>query len=325
MAHPVQAPSRGATMRGRQPVFALFRSTCLTRRVVAPAAGTLLLVAAACAPPRETRSAIDIDDFGDTLALDSAPVRIVSLVPTTTEILFTIGAGDLLVGRSHWDHWPAAALQVRDVGDGIRPNLEAILAVRPELVVLYAGEENRLVAQRLRDAGIATLGLKIDRIADVQRAITLLGLVTGDTAAARVVSDSVDATLLAVRRRTRGLPAPRVAWKVWDAPLMVIGGGSYLSELIEIAGGTNVYADSPEPSPQVALEDLLRRDPDIILAGPEGAGTLNRLPGWRALRAVRDGGVVVVDTALMGRPGVRLGEAAVSLARLLHPELLPPR
>ncbi|HET6681528.1 MAG TPA: cobalamin-binding protein [Gemmatimonadaceae bacterium] len=295
------------------------------RRLVACAAGVPLLVATACTAPAERRTAIDIDDFGDTLALDSAPTRIVSLVPTTTEILFTIGAGDRLVGRSHWDHWPAAALRVPDVGDGMRPNLEAILAVRPDLVVLYAGEENRPAAQRLRAAGIPTLGLRIDRIAETQRAIRLLGLVTGDTTDARMLADSIDATLLAVRRATRGLPAPRVAWKVWDAPLMVIGGGSYLSELIEIAGGTNVYADSPEPSPQISLEDLLRRDPDLILAGPEGAGSLNRLPGWRALRAVRNGGVLVVDTALMGRPGVRLGEAAVSLAGLLHPELAPIR
>jgi ABC-type Fe3+-hydroxamate transport system substrate-binding protein len=308
-------------MRGRQPVFALFRTTYRTRR----AAGALLLVAAACTAPAERGTAIDVDDFGDTLRLVSAPTRIVSLVPTTTELLFTIGAGDRLVGRSHWDHWPAAALQVPDVGDGMRPNLEAILAVRPDLVVLYAGEENRPAAQRLRAAGIPTLGLRIDRIAETQRAIRLLGVVTGDTARARVVADSIDATLLAVRRATRGLPAPRVAWKVWDAPLMVIGGGSYLSELIEIAGGTNVYADSPEPSPQVSFEDLLRRDPDLILAGPEGAGSLRRLPGWRALRAVRNEGIVVVDTALMGRPGVRLGEAAVSLAALLHPELAPIR
>ena len=105
-----------------------------------------------------------IDDFGDSIAVAAPPSRIVSLNPATTELLFALGAGSRLVGRTHWDEWPIEALAVPDLGPGVRPNVEAVLAANPDLVVLYASEDNRAAATRLRAAGIATLSLKIDRI-----------------------------------------------------------------------------------------------------------------------------------------------------------------
>jgi len=105
--------------------------------------------------------------------------------------------------------------------------------------------------------------------------------------------------------------------------VIAIGGGSFLTELVEIAGGRNIYGDDPRPSLDVTIEDVVRRDPDVVLAGPESAKRMRAAPAWRALRAVRDGRVLIVDTMLVGRPGVRLGEAAVSLARLLHPGAVP--
>lgn len=94
-----------------------------------------------------------------------------------------------------------------------------------------------------------------------------------------------------------------------------------MSELVEIAGGRNVYADLREPSASVAMEDIVRRDPSIVLAGPDGARAMNGSVAWRAVPAVSAGRIAIVDTTLVGRPSIRLGEAAVSLARLLHPDL----
>lgn len=260
------------------------------------------------------------DDFGDPIAAPrTAPRRIVSLNPTTTELLFAIGAGRRVVGRTHWDAWPDSARLVPDLGDGLRPNVEAVLAAHPDLVVLYASADNRAAASQLRAAGIATLALKVDRIADFRRTVALLGAATGETARAREVVDSVDRTLDRVRRATAGLARPTVFWHVWDAPLITIGAGSYMSELVDAAGGRNVYADLSDPSPRVAMEDLLHRDPDVILAGPVGAREIAANPAWRPLRAVREGRVLSLDTALVGRPSVRLGEAAVAIASLLHP------
>jgi ABC-type Fe3+-hydroxamate transport system substrate-binding protein len=105
--------------------------------------------------------------------------------------------------------------------------------------------------------------------------------------------------------------------------VIAIGGGSFLSELVDIAGGKNVYGDDPRPAFDVTIEDVVRRDPDVVFAGPESGERMRAAPAWRALRAVREGRILVVDTMLVGRPGVRLGEAAVSLARLLHPGSLP--
>jgi ABC-type Fe3+-hydroxamate transport system substrate-binding protein len=126
-----------------------------------------------------------------------------------------------------------------------------------------------------------------------------------------------------VRLATRGAAQPKVFWHIWDSPLITIGSGSFMSELVDIAGAKNVYADINGPSGPISLEDVARRDPDFILAGPIGAAHIESDPRWRIVRAAREKKILVVDTLLVARPAVRLGEAAVSLARLLHP--VPPR
>jgi iron complex transport system substrate-binding protein len=271
------------------------------------------------APPRF----VIRDDFGDTVTLRALPQRIVSLNPATTEIFFALGAGDRLVGRTHFDLYPPAAQAVTDMGSAIPPNVEAVLGARPDLVTLYASNSNRDAAARLHTAGVPTLTLRIDHIADFRRAVGILGRVVGDTARATFVADTVTRTLERVRAAMQGKPRLTAFWKAWDSPVIAIGGGSFLSELVDIAGGRNIYGDDPRPAFDVTIEDVVRRDPDVVFAGPESAARFRAAPAWRALRAVREGRILVVDTMLVGRPGVRLGEAAVSLARLMHPGSLP--
>ena len=263
------------------------------------------------------------DDFGDTLTLRGAPRRIVSLNPSTTELLFAIGAGGRLVGRTTYDRWPAEAIALPDLGPGLRPNVESVLATKPDLVVLYGSDDNRDAARRLRAAGVATASFRVDRIADFERVTIALGALTGDSLAARATVDSVRTTVTRVRAATASLPKPSVFWPLYDQPLLATGGGSFLNELIDVAGGRNVYAFLPEPSPRITVEDLLGRDPDVILVSPESRARYLGDPRWRALRAVREGRVISVDTTLVFRPGPRLGEAARSLAMLLHPGVRP--
>jgi ABC-type Fe3+-hydroxamate transport system substrate-binding protein len=135
--------------------------------------------------------------------------------------------------------------------------------------------------------------------------------------------DTVDRTLARVRAATASLPHPTVFWHVWDEPVITVGRGSFQSELLDIAGARNVYADDPRPSPQVSMEDIVRRNPDLILTGPAGAARIRSSPAWQAVPAVRAGRIVVIDTAVVGRPSVRLGEAAAELARALHPGVMP--
>lgn len=292
-----------------------------SRRRLAPAllAPALVALAGACRPDARPAATAWRDDYGDSIIVDVPARRVVSLNPTTTEILFALGAGDRVVGRSRWDKWPEAALKVPDVGDGIRPSIERVMGARPDLVLLYAGDDNRDAARALSAAGIRVVALKVDSIAEFERAVLMLGALMGTNRVARAVVDSVTWTLGLVREATRPLPRPSLFIHVWDNPLMVIGGGSFMSELVDIAGGRNVYADIALPSAQISFEDLVRRDPDAVLAGPDVAARMKADPRWSALRAVRTGRLLSYDTALVARPSVRLGEAAWSLARLLHP------
>jgi ABC-type Fe3+-hydroxamate transport system substrate-binding protein len=286
--------------------------------VIALASAPLL---GACEQSAPAVTAGTVDDFGDTIATARAPQRIVSLNPSTTELLYAIGAGGRMVGRTAYDVWPEAARTLPDLGPGLRPNVEAVLAARPDLVVLYASDDNRDAARRLRAAGVVTAAYRVDRIADFMRVTRALGVLTGDTAAARSTSDSVRASLDRVRASTRSRRAPTVFWPLYDQPLLAAGGGSYLDELIAIAGGRNLYGFMSQPSPQITIEDLVQRDPDVVLVSPASRARFVSDPRLRALRAVREGRVLAVDTALVLRPGPRLGEAARSLALLLHPDV----
>ncbi len=286
-------------------------------RIRSIVASLTAVLVAACGTRGESRDSTVVDDFGDTLRFDVPAERIVSLNPVTTELLFALGAGDRVVGRTHWDLYPPAAREVTDVGDGMGPNVEAVLGQRPDLVVLYATSSNRAAHDQLRRAGVRTIAIRTDHIADLARVASVLGAAIGDRAVATRVVDSVTASLDAVRARRDTTTRVTAFWHVWDSPLMTIGGGSYLSELLGVAGVGNAFGDATAPSPQVSLEEVARRDPDVILAGPLAAERIRKSPGWATIRAVREGRVLVVDTTLVGRPGVRMGEAARHLRALI--------
>ena len=259
------------------------------------------------------------DDFGNVVQFGRPARRIVSLNPTTTEVLFAIGAGARMAGRSTYDVFPDSARFVADVGQALRPNVEAVLAARPDLVILYASDDNRAALGRLQQAGIATVGFKIDSIAQFERDTRLLGRLTGDSARAAQLADSIAGVLDAVRAATAALPRPSVFIPTWDRPIIAIGAGSFMSELLDIAGARNVYADVAAPSATVTLEDVVQRNPDIVLTTPVSAATIRASARWRAVSAVRAGHVLAYDTLLVGRPSVMLGAAARSLAQLFHP------
>lgn len=286
--------------------------------LVSALAAALAAALTACARPEPSRGRVlTVDDFGDTVRLDAPATRVVSLNPVTTEFLFAIGAGATLVGRTHWDLYPAEARAVPDVGNGMQPNVEAVLGQTPDLVILYESGSNRAAVAQLRAAGVMTLTLRTDRVADLARVAPVIGEAVGRREAGVAAADSVTRALEAVRSRPAPARRPRVFWHIWDAPVLTIGRGSYLSELLHVAGAENVFGDLEPPSPQVSIEEVARRDPEFILAGPVGAATIRAHKGWAAVRAVREGRVLVVDTTLVGRPGVRMGEAARHLRALI--------
>jgi iron complex transport system substrate-binding protein len=169
------------------------------------------------------------DDDGVPLRRAAPPQRIVSLNPTTTELLFALGAGSRVVGRTHWDIWPEAARQVPDLGNGIQPNVETILGAHPDLVILYASADNRRAAERLRASGIPAYAFRVDRVDDFYRVTRQLGVLLGDTARAGALADSVRRSLAAVRAATAPLRHPTVVLPRFDNPISFIAGGSSLS------------------------------------------------------------------------------------------------
>jgi iron complex transport system substrate-binding protein len=264
------------------------------------------------------------DDFGRAISFTTHPHRIVSLNPTTTETLFAIGAGSLLVGRSHWDEWPDAAKTVPDMGNGISPNVEKIVAVHPDLVLLYASEDDRPAAERLESAGIRTISLRIDRIADFDRSVRLLGRVLGDSASAALLADTVAASLRSVETATKDLRKPSVVWPLMDTSPMVVGGGSFMNELLAIAGARNVYAYLPRPSPIVSIEDVISKNPDFVIRGGEGGSDAPLGGVWRAVPAITEGHLIRIPLTTILRPSVQMGTAARILARALHPGIVLP-
>ena len=260
------------------------------------------------------------DDFGDTVVVGPAtPGRVVSLNPATTAMLFAMGDSARIVGRTRWDTYPPGVQSIPSVGDGLRPSVEAVLARHPDLVVLYASADDRAAAQALQRAGIATVSMRVDRISDFARVLDLLGRIMHDSGAAAVVRDSVLATIARVRTQTADLPRPKSVWVFDESPLRVLGAGSYLNTLLTDAGGANAYADLADPAPLVSLEDVFHRDPDVVLVSPATARAMRADPRWQTWLSNPKHRVVVPDTALVGMPSVRMGEAATQLAALLHP------
>jgi ABC-type Fe3+-hydroxamate transport system substrate-binding protein len=243
--------------------------------------------------------------------------RIVSLAPSSTELLFAIGVGDRLVGRTTWCKYPPAALAVPVVGDGLNPNLEAVAAQHPDLVVLYHSPLNETAAAQFARIGIAAILLRQDRLEDVSHGARLLGSLTGREAAADSIATAFE-RLLAAPGAPRATSS-RVAIVVWDNPPIVIGAGSYLDQLVALAGGTNVFHDLAAASASISLETLAARDPDLIAVLSDS--TPSPAPGyaarreWRVVRAVREHRFLYLDAALFGRPSPRAAEAVAELRR----------
>ena len=243
--------------------------------------------------------------------------RIVSLLPSFTEILFDIGAGDRVVGRTTWCDYPPAALAVPSVGDGMPPNIEAVAARQPDLVVLYNSGPNVTAARQLERIGIRTVLLDLNRLEDLGPATRTLGRLTGleqraDSLA--LVMDSLTSTNVHPPP-----PSATVAFVVWDNPPIIIGRGSYLDELATLAGARNVFHDVAAPSSQVSLETIAARDPQwiAVLSDSAEAPAFAKRREWRAVRAVREGHFLLLRGSLFGRPGPRSGEAIRQLRALL--------
>lgn len=259
----------------------------------------------------ETEQAGDlVDHTGKPITLNGPARRIVSLWPGFTELLFSIGAGDRVVGRTRWGDYPPAALEVPSVGDGLDPNVEAIAALRPDLVVFYASASNDRALMQLDALGIASVSVRSDRLSEFAEAARFIAKLTDTEVVADSLVRDLERQLDSLRATRPAEPLPRAVLITWDNPPIIIGGASFLSEITSLAGARNVFADIDRPSATVAIETIAERNPDVVLLTSEsGIPDWANRPEWKAVPAVRDVRFIVLSESEFGRPSFRAPNA----------------
>jgi iron complex transport system substrate-binding protein len=248
-----------------------------------------------------------VDDAGRTVLFEAAPKRILSLVPSATEVLLALGVEGLLVGRTEYDLDPRMS-SLPSVGGGLEPSLETIVALTPDLVIHFMAESDLGTPRILDSAHIPRLVVRPDDIGDIRRIVAILGRSVGRRIEAAELIDRVDRELSEVAETVRLAPKRRSAFLLGGDPPVVAGSGTYLHELIEVAGGENVFADIGDLYAPVSLETFVRRRVEAILVLGE-AGVPDALAGIP---------VHVVPAQL---PGLSVGIYARDIARIFHPEL----
>jgi iron complex transport system substrate-binding protein len=267
------------------------------------------------------------DMLGRRVRIPDHPARIVSLAPSITETVFALGDGDRLAGVTDYCDYPPEATRKPRVGGIATPNFEAILALRPDLVIATSESNYADHVERLTSLGLPVYVVRPVDWETVFESIERIGDVLGRGAVARAQVAAMRRDADAIGLAVAGAPRPRVLYVVWPNPLIAPGRGTLINDLIQRAGGESVTAAEPLPYPRLSLETVVERRPDRIIVGRHGQESVEELlRGWERLgsvSAVREGRVYGVDGDLVHRPGPRMVEALRALARVIHPERVP--
>ena len=261
------------------------------------------------------------DELGRTVVVPDHPHRVICLMPSVTDTVFALGAGDDVVAISDYTKYPAAALKKPSVGDLIKPSVETILSLHPDLVigVQPAGPMESTV--QLERLGVPVFLVNPHGIAGILHSVQTIGLALNRPEQADALVQHLQARVDAVKARTKGLPRPAIFMPVWYDPIITIGRHAFITEIIEAAGGRSVTADLPTEWPQISMEVVLQRAPDALLLVRGGKTTLHVLesrPGWNSLTAVKMRRVYYVDDRINFASPVAI-DALEDLAKQFHP------
>jgi iron complex transport system substrate-binding protein len=249
--------------------------------------------------------------------------RIVSLVPSVTETLFAVGAGPQIVGVSQYCDYPPEAAKLPKVGDFIAPNLEAIVGLRPTLVIGVDTASDQRQVRALNALGIPVFMVNDDSVGQVEANIVTIGARVGRSAEAARLLTSIRTRIESITARLSGTDRTSVLMVVGHDPLVVVGKGTYLDELLTLAHGENIGEASGQTWPRLSLEYLIAVGPQIILDGQMGSERSVPSSFWGrypAIPAVREDRVRGYPIDLMLHPGPRIAHALEIIARLIHPE-----
>lgn len=278
--------------------------------------GALLL--AACAAQAEVRVT---DDYGEPVALAAPARRVVSLAPHLTELMYAAGAGERLVGAVQYSDHPSAARRLPRIGSEASIDLEALVALRPDLVIAWPNAGSARVVARIAALGIPVFRSEPRELEDIARTLEILGRLAGTQGAAAAAADAFRARATALARRYAARPPVRVFYQVWDRPLVTVNGDHVISKVIRLCGGENVMAALPALAPEIDREQVLRADPEVIVASGTGGARPPWLDAWRAfpgLAAVRGGSLYAIRPELLQRHTPRLLDGADELCRILE-------
>jgi len=267
------------------------------------------------------------DSRGQEVRIPEEVNRIVSLAPSNTEILFALGLGDKVVGVTRFCDYPEEAKAVEKVGDLMNVNVEKIISLSPDLVLSITGMSE--VVAKLEEVGIAVLVLQPTDLESIYHTIELVGQAAGAEEAARELVHSMRAQVEAVTAKIEGVEErPKVFYELDatdPAKPYTAGSDTWHDQFIRLVGGINIAAEADMQWVQLSAEEIIAKDPDIIVLGNANFGVtaeqVAQRPGWEVITAVRNGAIYPIDDNLISRPGPRVVQGIEALARIIHPEL----
>jgi iron complex transport system substrate-binding protein len=261
------------------------------------------------------------DDYGREVTLAAPAQRVVSLAPPLTELMYAAGAGARLVGALEYSDYPAEAKALPRVGSEVSIDLEALVALQPDLVIAWPNAGSARAVERIAALGIPVFRSEPRELEDIARTMETLGRLAGTQASARAAAGAFRERAARIERRNAQRAPVRVFYQVWDRPLVTVNGDHVISKVMRLCGGENVMAALPALAPEIDRESVLRADPEVIVAsGPDGARPA-WLDGWRAfpaLAAVRHDNLYSIWPELLQRHTPRLLDGAEELCRILE-------
>ncbi|WP_241495820.1 cobalamin-binding protein [Paraburkholderia monticola] len=266
-----------------------------------------------------------VDDSGATVTLAAPAQRVISLAPHVTELLYAAGGGPKMVGAVSYSDYPPEAKQLSRVGDNKALDLERIVALKPDLIVVWRHGNAQRQLERLRELHVPLYFSEPRRLDDVAVSLTKLGRLLGTSASADAAAAAYRDDIARLRARYSTRPSVSVFYQVWDRPLMTLNGEHMISDVIALCGGHNVFADLQPLVPTVSSEAVLAANPEAIVTAAPGATrpdtTLPQLDSWRAwpgLAAVANNNLFAIDGDLIDRPAPRIAQGARQLCEDLE-------
>ena len=256
------------------------------------------------------------DDAGHTVRLKAPAKRIVAIAPHLAESLYAAGAGDRLVGTVDYSDYPPEAKKVPRVGGYSRLDLEAIAALKPDLVLAWQSGNNMSQVDKLKGLGVPVYVWQPNRMDDVAGQLERMGQLAGTEPAAHAAAERFRQRLAALRGANANKPKVRVFYQIWKAPLMTVGGPQIISDAIKLCGGENVFGHLPQMAPTVSVEAVLEADPEAIVATGMGDARPEWLADWNPwtrMTAVRRGNLFHINPDIMQRHTPRLLDGAERL------------